>query len=230
MDEASRHTLARRAFASVAKFLVALAAILFLTAWSLAWWQGWLFLVLFGAYLFLTTADLARHDPELLARRMSAGPRAEKDPAQKRIQTLMGVLFFLFILFPGLDHRFGWSSVPVPIVLAGELLVLLSMVIIFFVFRQNSFAASTVEIQREHHVISNGLYGLVRHPMYMGALVLVIGVPLALGSWWGLAFLPAIALLLARRLIEEERLLIRDLPGYASYRHKVRFRLVPHLW
>ena len=230
MNETNRRALARRAFASVAKFLVALAAMLFLTAWSLAWWQGWLFLVLFGACLFLITGNLARNDPELLARRMSAGPQAEKDPAQKRIQALMGALFFLFMLFPGFDRRFGWSSVPVPVVLAGELLVLLAMLIVFFVFRQNTYAASTVEIQREHRVISTGLYGLVRHPMYMGAMVLVIGVPLALGSWWGLAFLPFIALLLAWRLIEEERLLVRDLPGYAAYRSAVRFRLVPYLW
>ncbi len=230
MDEASRRALARRAHGSVGKFLVGLAAILFLTAWSLAWWQGWLFLALFGIYLFLITDNLARNDPELLARRMSAGPQAETQPAQKRIQALMGILFFLFIVFPGLDRRFGWSSVPLAMVLAGELLILSAMLIVFLVFRQNSFASSTVEIQRGQRVVSTGLYALVRHPMYMGALVLVVGVPLALGSWWGLAFLPFIALLLAWRLIEEERLLIRDLPGYAAYRQKVRFRLVPYLW
>jgi protein-S-isoprenylcysteine O-methyltransferase Ste14 len=222
--------LARRALASVLRFVIFLAALLLLAAWTFVYWQLWLFLAVLSAGLFAITLYLIRHDPALLERRMQAGPRAEKEKSQKIILGLAGALFFVFNLFPGIDHRFGWSNVPAMIVLLGDATVAIAMLICFFVFRENSFASATVEIHPEQKVISTGLYGVVRHPMYMGALLFVLGLPLALGSWWGLLFVPAIAALLAWRLIEEERLLVQSLAGYSDYRSRVRYRLVPLVW
>ena len=222
--------LARRALASVLRFVILLAALLLLSAWTFYYWQLWIFLVVLAAGMYAITLYLIRHDPVLLERRMLAGPKAEKQKPQKIIMGFAGALFFVFALFPGIDHRFGWSNVPAMIVLLGDAAVAAALLICFFVFRQNSFASATVEIHPEQKVISTGLYGIVRHPMYMGALVLVLGLPLALGSWWGLLFAPAIAALLAWRLVEEERLLVQSLAGYADYRRRVRYRLVPLVW
>ena len=222
--------LARRALASVLRFVIFLAAMLLLAAWTFAYWQLWLFLAVLSAGLFAITLYLIRHDPVLLERRLQAGPKAEKEKSQKIIIGLASALFFVFCLFPGIDHRFGWSSVPAAIVLLGDAAVAVGLLICFFVFRENGFASATVEIHPEQKVISSGLYGVVRHPMYMGALLFVLGLPLALGSWWGLLFVPAIAALLAWRLVDEERLLVQSLAGYADYRSRVRYRLVPLLW
>ena len=222
--------LARRALASVVRFIIFLAALLLMAAWTFAYWQLWVFLAVLSAGLFAITLYLIRHDPVLLERRMLAGPKAEKHKPQKIILGLAGALFFVFSLFPGIDHRFGWSNVPTAIVVLGDAALAVAMLICFFVFRENSFASATVEIHPEQKVISTGLYGVVRHPMYMGALLFVVGLPLALGSWWGLAFVPAIAALLAWRLIDEERLLVDSLAGYSDYRSRVRYRLVPLVW
>jgi protein-S-isoprenylcysteine O-methyltransferase Ste14 len=222
--------LARRALASVLRFVIFLAALLLLAAWTFVYWQLWLFLAVLSAGLFAITLYLIRHDRVLLERRMLAGPKAEKEKPQKIILGLAAALFFFFNLFPGIDHRFGWSNVPTTVVLLGDAAVAVAMLICFFVFRENSFASATVEIHPEQEVISTGLYGIVRHPMYMGALLFVVGLPLALGSWWGLLFVPAIAGLLAWRLVDEERLLVKSLAGYSAYRSRVRYRLVPLVW
>lgn len=222
--------LTKRALASVLRFIIFLAALLLLAAWTFAYWQLWVFLVVLSAGLFAITLYLIRHDPVLLERRMQAGPKAEKEKRQKIIIGFAGALFLVFVLFPGIDHRFGWSNVPAAIVVLGDAAMATAMLICFFVFRENSFASATVEIHPEQKVISTGLYGIVRHPMYMGALLFVLGLPLALGSWWGLLFVPAIAALLAWRLVEEERLLVQSLAGYSDYRNRVRYRLVPLVW
>ena len=222
--------LARRALASVLRFVIFLAAMLLLAAWTFAYWQLWLFLAVLSAGLFAITLYLIKHDPVLLERRMQAGPKAEKEKQQKIIIGLTSALFFVFCLFSGIDHRFGWSDVPTAIVLLGDAVIAAALLICFFVFRENSFASATVEVHPEQKVISSGLYGIVRHPMYMGALLFVLGLPLALGSWWGLLFVPAIAALLAWRLVDEERLLVQSLAGYSDYRGHVRYRLVPFVW
>src|SRR5262249_5637520 len=129
-----------------------------------------------------------------------------------------------------LDWRFGWSAVAWPVVLAGNLLVAAGYVIVFAVLRENSFAATTIEITAGQRVISTGPYALVRHPMYFGALPMFVGIPLALGSWWGLALVVPLTAGLVARLLDEEAYLVRNLPGYADYRNRVRWRLVPGIW
>src|SRR5262249_50373934 len=171
-----------------------------------------------------------RYDPALVSRRMRAGPTAEKQSSQKRIQLFAMILIGTTIIVSALDHGLELSSVPWPIVLAADAAVIVSFAIIFVVFRENSFAASTIEIAADQRVISTGPYALVRHPMYAGAMPMFFGIPLALGSWWGL--LPALGLagVIVWRLLDEEDYLARNLAGYADYQHQLRWRLIPHVW
>ena len=176
------------------------------------------------------TIYLARRDPALLERRMRGGPGAEREPAQKRIMRLISLAFVALLVVPALDHRYGWSDVPVPLVLAGGALVAVGFYWIFLVYQANTFAAATVDVVADQKVISTGPYAIVRHPMYASALLYLLGTPLALGSYWG--FLPIAALipLLIWRILDEERLLRERLPGYREYRQTVRYRLVPGIW
>jgi protein-S-isoprenylcysteine O-methyltransferase Ste14 len=222
--------LTRKAAEALLQFLVALAAILFASAWSLAWWQGWLFWAVFAAGTGLITAYFLQHDPALIERRLRAGPGAEQDKSQKIIQALAGILFFALIAVPGLDRRYGWSQLPASLALLGDVMVALGLLAIFFVFRENSYASGVIEIGSDQKVVSTGPYGLVRHPMYAGALVMIFGIPLALGSASGL--LPALAMtaVIVWRLIEEERFLTDNLPGYAAYCAQTPHRLIPGIY
>jgi protein-S-isoprenylcysteine O-methyltransferase Ste14 len=138
--------------------------------------------------------------------------------------------FIALLIFPAFDHRFGWSKLPPYVVLAGDALVALGFFLTFLVLKENSYSASTVQVVEGQKVISTGPYAIVRHPMYAGALVMLVGMPLALGSWWGLCALLFIVPVLIWRLLDEERLLRKELPGYVEYTRKVPYRLVPYLW
>src|SRR5258706_6383367 len=222
--------LHRKAFGGLFILLLVIAALLFLAAGSIAYWQAWAFLLVFGLSAMAVTLYLMKSDPALLERRMQGGPFAEKQTSQKIIQTIAAIMFLGMLVVPGLDHRFAWSTVPPSFVVAGDVLVATGFLIIFFVYKENSFASATIELYPEQKVISRGLYALVRHPMYMGALFLCIGTSLALGSWWGLLvfllFIPA----LLWRLFEEEKFLVKNLPGYSDYRNRVKRRLLPYIW
>jgi protein-S-isoprenylcysteine O-methyltransferase Ste14 len=222
--------LAKRALAGLARFQIALALMIILPAWSLTYWQGWLYWLLFGVSCVLITLYFLRHDRALIERRMQAGPAAETEPRQKLILTFASVALVATYVIAPLDHRFGWSTVPAWLALTADAVVAISFYGFFLTFRQNAFAAATVRVESEQRVISTGLYAIVRHPMYAFAVLLFLATPLALGSWWGLV--PA-ALLLATlvwRLLDEERYLARNLPGYADYQRQVRTRLVPGIW
>jgi protein-S-isoprenylcysteine O-methyltransferase Ste14 len=144
--------------------------------------------------------------------------------------SLTSLGFIGLLIVPALDHRFAWSHLPPYAALTGDLLVALGFLAVFFVFRANSFSSATIELASDQKVISTGPYAWVRHPMYAGGLVLLLGMPIALGSWWGLLVVAAIVPALIWRLIDEERFLSRELPGYVEYRHKVRYRLIPLVW
>jgi protein-S-isoprenylcysteine O-methyltransferase Ste14 len=225
MDE-----LGRRAFAGLARFQIALALLLFLTAWSPTWWQGWLYWVLFGAACLVITLYFLRHDPALIARRLNAGPTAEREPRQKLILGITSVLLCTGFAVCGLDHAFGWSSISPVSVLIADAFVLFGFYVMFLAFRENSFAAATVQVDSGQRVIDTGLYGVVRHPMYLGALIMFVATPIALGSWFGLVPAALLAGAIAWRLIDEEDFLVRNLPGYADYRRRVHARLVPRVW
>jgi protein-S-isoprenylcysteine O-methyltransferase Ste14 len=209
---------------------LALAALIFLPAGTLHYWQGWAYACVFIVTSAAFTIYLAMYDPELLRRRMQAGPSHENEPAQKVIMTFAMLGFLLLIILPALDYRLGWSAVPWYISVAGNMLVALGFFLFYLVVRVNSFAASNIRVEQDQKVASTGPYAIVRHPMYSGALVLLIGTPLALGSWWALLVLPIFLPILIFRILNEEKVLARDLPGYAAYQQEVHYRLIPFLW
>jgi len=215
--------------AGVRGFIV-LGIIIFLPAGTLRYWQGWALFVTFTVASTALTVYMALYDKELLERRLRAGPRAETRTSQKIIIALVMLGSLAFLVFPVLDHRFGWSPVPPSVSIVGNMLIGLGYLFIFFVVRENSYAASTIQVADDQRVVSTGPYALVRHPMYAGALLLIIGLPLALGSWYGVFGIIGFVPVLIWRLSDEERFLTRNLPGYAEYVSKVRWRLIPGLF
>lgn len=210
--------------------LAVLALALFIPAGSLAYWQGWVFLAVFGVCVILITLYLFRYDQGLLGRRVQAGPVAEPDPAQKIIQSLAAVCFILLFIVPGLDYRFHWSSVPVAVVALSDLMVAAGLFFVFLVFRENSYTSAVIEVAAEQKVVTTGPYAIVRHPMYAGALVLLIFTSPALGSWYGIPAAVLLILVIAARLLGEEKLLKTSLTGYDAYCQKVRYHLIPFVW
>lgn len=205
-------------------------ALLFAPAGTLDYWQAWVYSILFVATTIGIGVYFAKYHPDALARRIDAGPGAEKEPAQKIIMTFVLIGFVLLIVLPGFDHRWHWSDVPVWLVVLANILAVAGLLGTAVVLGQNSYAASTIRVEEGQPVISTGLYGIVRHPMYSAALLLVVFTPLALGSYWSMLLIIPLIGVLAWRLIDEERFLVRNLPGYAAYRERVRYRLIPLLW
>jgi protein-S-isoprenylcysteine O-methyltransferase Ste14 len=230
LQQHSTNSLSRRAFAGTAQFLLVLVLVIFLPAGSISYWQGWLLWINFAVCCFAFTPYFLKHDPALLERRLRAGPTAEREPLQKRIQAFASVFVGATFVVSAFDYRMGWSSVPTSVVVLGNVLVAIGFWLIFWVFRANSFASSTIELSAGQRVIDTGPYALVRHPMYAAALVMFFGIPLALGSWWGLLTLLPLAAVLVVRLLDEEVFLERNLPGYTEYCAKVRCRLLPGVW
>jgi protein-S-isoprenylcysteine O-methyltransferase Ste14 len=222
--------LNKKAAGGLLFLLLVMAALLFLPAWTLRYWQATAFLAVFGASAAAITVYHTKKDPKLLERRVYAGPTAEKETRQKIIQTITSIGFAALLVVSALDHRLAWTLVPPYVSLAGDALVAFGFLIIFFVYKENTFASATIELAPEQKVISTGLYKLVRHPMYMGALLLLVGIPLALGSLWGLFVIALMMPALIWRLLNEEKFLVRNLPGYSEYRNTVRHRLVPFIW
>ena len=212
--------------------LIVFAAILFIPAGTLKFWQGWAYMACFFIPLLFSFAYLYKHDPQLLERRMQV---KEKVREQKPFQLLAPLIFFSSFLLTGLDHRFGWSRtslrpVPLWLTLLSQALVVSGILLILWVMKVNSFASRTIQVEAGQTVISSGPYRFVRHPMYFGGLVLYLPTPLALGSFIAL---PAFALfipLLVFRLLNEEKVLRRELPGYPEYCLRTRFRLLPFVW
>jgi protein-S-isoprenylcysteine O-methyltransferase Ste14 len=204
--------------------------LLFLPAGTFEYWEAWGFIAVFFVCNVLLTVYLAVKDPRLLERRMKAGPRAETSTTQKIIAALAFALFAAVAVLPALDHRFGWSKVPTAVVIMGDVLIVLSYCGFYRVFRENTYGAATIQVEKGQTVISTGPYGVVRHPMYSAGLILFFSIPLALGSWWGVLILIPSIVVLAWRLLDEEKFLQKNLPGYTEYMQRVRYRLVPYVW
>ena len=210
--------------------LIALGILLFVPAGTLAYWQGWLFIVVFAASTQAIGIYLALKDPALLARRMQAGPAAEQRTSQRIIISLGFLSLLGVMVFSALDYRVRWSPVPAWVSVLGEVLVALGLFIDLLVMRENTFSASNVRVEQGQTVISTGPYAIARHPMYAGVVVMVVGVPLALGSWLGLLVLVLTIPVLVLRILDEEKLLKDELRGYREYAQQVRYRLVPFVW
>ncbi len=210
--------------------IAGLLVLVFIPAGTRHYWQGWAFaavwIVAGGAY----TAYLVKYDPALLKRRTEAGISHEKEPAQKIIILFLFAAFIALMVLPPLDFRLGWSNVPWYVSVLGDALIAVSYYVFYLVSKVNTYAAANVRVEEGQKVISSGMYGLVRHPMYLGALFLLVGTPLALGSWWSLLLVPLFLPILYFRIANEEKVLARDLQGYTEYMRKVRYRLLPHIW
>jgi protein-S-isoprenylcysteine O-methyltransferase Ste14 len=222
--------LLARAFVGFVFLFLVIASVLFGLAGTLHDRRAWVMLAMFFGCAGVITVWLWFRDKALLERRVKAGPGSEPDRIQNVVQALAGLAFLATFAVPGLDRRFGWSHVPFPVSLAGNGMIAIGFLIVFLTFRENTFTAGTIEIAEGQHVIDSGPYAVVRHPMYAGALVMIAGIPLALGSWWGL--IPAALLIpvLVWRLLREETFLAARLPGYDAYRGRVRHRLAPIFW
>ncbi|HEX5071165.1 MAG TPA: isoprenylcysteine carboxylmethyltransferase family protein [Vicinamibacterales bacterium] len=219
-----------RAWASLIVLAVVMALLLFLPAGSARYWQAWVYLGLFLGLSTALTIDLMRRDPALLARRLKGGPTAESRPVQRIVMVAASLGFLGLLLVPSLDVRYHWSRVPTAVVVFGDVLFVAGFGFIGRVYRENTYTAATIQVTEGQRVISTGPYAVVRHPMYASALVYLIGTPLALGSYWGLLVLALMMPALIWRLLDEERLLLQELPGYAEYQRRVPYRLVPGVW
>jgi protein-S-isoprenylcysteine O-methyltransferase Ste14 len=225
-----RLSITKQATIGLGALAVVMWLALFLPAWTLNYWQGWTYWALFFSSVTAISVYFIKKDLTLIANRLKAGPTAEKIRSQQVTQAFVSIFFILLLLIPPLDHHFQWSSVPAYAVLISDAFVVLGLATVFLVFRENSYTSAVIEVNKEQKVITTGPYSVVRHPMYSGAMLMLLFTPLALGSFWGLlAFFPILAVI-GFRLLEEEKFLAKNLTGYSEYCKKTRYRLIPFVW
>ena len=216
--------------ASTVGGILFMGAVLFWPAGTFDYWQAWVCIAVFIVSTMVPTVYLAVKYPDALQRRLTAGPWAETRPAQRLINVGIVLMVVVVGVVSALDHRFGWSSAPIAVLVLGNVLVFGGISLAELVIIQNNYAAATVTVEEEQTLVTTGLYGLVRHPMYVGALITMVGMPLALESYWGLIALVPSVVVFALRVRDEEKMLRQELAGYEEYMHKVRYRLVPGVW
>jgi protein-S-isoprenylcysteine O-methyltransferase Ste14 len=221
---------ALRATASAVIGVAVFCVLLFLPAGTFNYWQAWVFIAVFMVCTLAPSVYLLVTNPAALERRMHAGPAAESRTTQKIVITFAFLLLPTVMVLSTLDHRFGWSPVPTAVAVIGAALVAIGLSLSQYVVIENSYAAANITVEESQRVVSTGLYGIVRHPMYVGVLIMMIGIPLALGSYWGLLILIPGVFLLAVRILDEEKMLRQELDGYDEYTTKVHNRLVPYVW
>jgi protein-S-isoprenylcysteine O-methyltransferase Ste14 len=222
--------LNRKAWIALAALALAMGLLIFVSAGTLSYWQGWVYLAIFFGASALTTRYLMEKDPALLERRMSGGPTAETRPIQKFIMLWASLGFIALLVVPAVAFRLHGTRMAPAVSLIGDVLVAIGFYFIFLVYRENTFTSATIELAPDQKVISSGPYAIVRHPMYASASLYIAGTPLALGSLWG--FVPVFLMVpfLIWRMFDEERFLAQNLPGYAHYQKRVPHRLIPFVW
>ena len=204
-----------------------LPAVLVLSAGTVKYWEAWTYLAILLIPMMLTAVFLLARDPDLFERRMRTG---EKDPAQVRIVALAGVCFLAILLTPGIDHRFGWSTVPLAAVIAADLIVVLAYALFIRVLRENRSVSRIIEVEAGQRVVSTGPYAVVRHPMYAAVTLIALATPVALGSWWALIPAACLIAVMTARIRNEERVLADELKGYRDYMRTTVYRLIPGVW
>jgi protein-S-isoprenylcysteine O-methyltransferase Ste14 len=203
---------------------------LFWPAGTFHYWQAWVFIAIFFGSSLVPTAYLARKQPAALRRRLHAGPTAETRPAQRVIISVIVLLVAATYAISAFDHRFGWSTVPLAVIVIGDVLVAVGIVTAQLVIIQNGYASANIAVEKDQPLVSTGLYGVVRHPMYLGVVINMIGTPIALDSWWGFVTVALAIPVFAARVVDEERMLVAELGGYREYQARVRSRLIPQVW
>ena len=224
------NNLLGKSLAGFLMLLIALGAFIFLPAWSFNYFQAWIFLLTFAVSVLLITLYLFKRDPKLLERRLKAGATAEKEKSQKTIQALANVFFCLVFIIAGFDYRFHWSDIPLLISLIADIFVILGLYIVFLVFKENTYTSAIIEVHKDQKVISTGPYRFVRHPMYSGAILMMIFSPIALGSYWAVLCVLPLIVTIIMRLLDEEKFLSKNLSGYHEYCQKVHYHLIPLIW
>ncbi len=220
----------KKTYSSIVAMVVYLWILLFVPAWSLNFWQAWVFLIVFVCPIFVTSVYFLQKSPMFMKTRLRVGPWAEKETSQKIIQTFSAIFFFSLLVVSGLDHRFYWSSVPPLLTVFGDIIILIGFWIVFLTFQTNSFASAIIERQQTQQVVATGIYSKIRHPMYLGASCIVGAMPCALGSWWAGIGVFGMGIFLVLRVLQEEAYLSQNLPGYRMYCKKVQYRLIPYVW
>src|ERR1700730_16787076 len=215
---------------SAALGLAAFGLMLFLPAGAVHYWQAWFFVAEFEVDRRIHSVYLVGKNPAALERRMHAGPLAETRTLQQIVSTVVFICFPAMLVVSALDHRFGWSPVPTTVTVVGDILVAVGLGVAMLVVAQNGYAAANIPVESGQTLVSTGLYGLVRHPMYSGSVIMMVGVPLALDSYWGLVFVIPALVALALRIRDEEELLQQQLSGYSEYEQQVHYRLLPYVW
>jgi protein-S-isoprenylcysteine O-methyltransferase Ste14 len=198
-----------------------------LPAGTFNYWQVYLYFSVLVIPMIFVLIYFFKRDPKFLERRTKG---TEKVKEQKLIQLINLPVFMAAFIIPGLDRRFGWSDIPPEVIIATDAVILGGYLIIFMVFRENSYASRIVEIDKEHKIITTGLYSVVRHPMYLGVLIMYLPTPLALGSYWGLIPMALLPVSLVFRIVNEEKVLKENLEGYNEYCLKTKYRLIPYIW
>ena len=227
VSQEERKALIRKLVVRFTFFFPVMGLLILLPAGTFDYWQFYVYCGLLMVPMLAVLFYFLKNDPKFLERRSKA---KEKEKAQALISILSTFIFLAGFIIPGLDKRFAWSDVPLHITIIACVLILLGYLIIFFVFRQNSYASRVIEVDEEQEVISTGLYGIVRHPMYVGVLIMYMPTPVALGSYWGLIPFALLPLSLALRILNEEKVLKENLKGYREYCEKTRYRLIPYIW
>lgn len=208
-------------------FTISLGLLILLPAGTFDYWQVYVYFGILVVPMTFVVFYFLKKDPKFLERRTRA---KEKEKQQILISILSTLVFLTGFIIPGLDHRFIWSNVPIYITISADIIILLGYLIIFFVFKQNSYASNIIEVNENQKIISTGFYGIVRHPMYIGVLIMFIPTPIALGSYWGLIPFALLPVSLALRILNEEKVLSDNLNGYKEYCQKTRYRLIPFIW
>lgn len=217
-------------WSAIVKFtagVLLVGALIFLPAGTFRFPGGWLLMGILFIPMFLAGLVMMAKDPNLLRSRLKA---KEKESGQDLVIKLSGLMFLVGFILAGLDHRFGWSKLPMTVNYIGAALFLTAYVLYAEVLRENAWLSRTIEVQQGQTVVSTGLYGIVRHPMYAATMLLFQAMPLVLGSLPAFLVFLCYPAIIARRILGEEEILKRDLPGYAEYLHKVRWRLIPYIW
>lgn len=226
----SPRELKKKALEGQAKGMIGLLILLMLPAWSLSYWQAWVYWLIFSVATTMMSVYFLKHDPALVESRLRAGAGAEREKSQKIIQALASVVGCAMFVVPGIERDFTGLPLPISLIAAANILFLLGLLVVFLALRENSHASSIIEVKAGQTVIATGPYAFVRHPMYSGCVLAFMATPLALGSLWALPLAAALSVIIAVRLLDEEKFLHANLGGYDRYARRVRYRLIPAIW
>jgi protein-S-isoprenylcysteine O-methyltransferase Ste14 len=211
--------------------LVVFFLVIFLVFWGVSgtiyYWEAWIYILFFSALEIFMVRSLIRNDPEMLGKRLTL---REKDSTQQVLILYGGINYVLLYTIPGIDRRYEWSIMPLWLLIVGYVMIGVGWFMTYKVVQINRWAGRAIQVQRDQKVVSTGLYGVVRHPMYLGGWLVSLGTPLALGSYWGLIASVSWLIMLILRLLNEEKMLIRDLPGYEDYCREVKYHLIPGIY